>query len=491
MTERSEFAATFDMRQVNQALDETRAKSVAVVTANGQLADSMSMVEAAAKPAAAGFGALQLQAKEFRKQLAPQAAAISMITASLGENAGAAGKAVTAVGQLAAAYAAGGPLAVGLAGAAVAVNLLVQHWEHLIKVQQEALAKEFAATDEVSKIKNQLRADLQDLRLRTAEKDFTDAQKAYSSVQREIDAVYAKMVATLAKGKELSANEVEAARGLGVVIKELREKQRLAVGLAGQGKPTATAKSRGGGAKPGPVTYGEPGDIAAEFERQEEERQALVARAAAFAREARRSEIEDWIRGETEKREAAAETARLLKEQADEEARLAKERADTYTAIAGSMAAATGRLVAQGLAGQEDALEQFVAAASEAAGGFIMLEGGKVLAKGIAELIATGGTSPLGWAEVAGGGALVAAGAAIQSGGPAAVVALMGGGRGGGGGHAVTDRGAPTSRERSGGGGGGNITIVQQWGVAGPHAEDSARAVRRSLDLARRRRFAS
>jgi hypothetical protein len=121
-----------------------------------------------------------------------------------------------------------------------------------------------------------------------------------------------------------------------------------------------------------------------------------------------------------------------------------------------------------------------------------MLEGGKIVASGVAELIATAGASPHGWAMTAGGAGLVAAGAAIQTGGPAAVGALLGMGGGGGGGGAASDRGAPLQRRTGGSrgsGGSGGLTIVNQWGVAGPTADDQARAMSRVIDRIRDGRF--
>lgn len=172
----------------------------------------------------------------------------------------------------------------------------------------------------------------------------------------------------------------------------------------------------------------------------------------------------------------------------------AKEQAQMYAGVAMAVASVTADLVVAGVTGQREAVAAVLAAASHSAGGFVMLEGAKIFASGVAELITTAGASPHGWAMTAGGSALIGAGAAIQSGGPAAINALMGTAKGGGasGGAAATDRGAPIQRSGRGSGGssgGGGVTIVNQWGVAGPTADEQARAMRRVVDRMNDGRF--
>lgn len=183
----------------------------------------------------------------------------------------------------------------------------------------------------------------------------------------------------------------------------------------------------------------------------------------------------------------------------------------TQAAIAG--AEAVGAAVGAAFTGQDDAIAQLGIALAAAAGDAIVLEGGKLVALGVATGAA--GNVAVGGAQVAIGLGLVAAGAAVRTGGAAVVESSLGGftgGLGGGGGdsgplgfftkghfigggtqeRARNERGF--SRGGSGGGGrhsGGPVTIVFEtnYGVAGPTAEDQARELARRQRLIESRRF--
>lgn len=97
-----------------------------------------------------GIDHLGEQAKQLQSKMGPAAAAISGVSAALGAQAGAAGQALNAVGQLTAAFGAGGPFGVAIAAAGAGVALLTKHWENEVKAQDAALAKAHAVTDAIT-----------------------------------------------------------------------------------------------------------------------------------------------------------------------------------------------------------------------------------------------------------------------------------------------------------------------------------------------------
>jgi hypothetical protein len=204
----------------------------------------------------------------------------------------------------------------------------------------------------------------------------------------------------------------------------------------------------------------------------------------------------------------AKESARRLKEIADqrrreeEEARRAEEAArqaelrdqeQKFTALATGMATAVGRFAAESAMGQEEALANLLSAAAAQAGGMITLEGGKILAAGIAGALVGNPAAP---GQIVGGAALVAAGTAVQTGGPAAVQSLLGmagmgaGKASGGDSGAARDRGA-APRSPRGGGGDGPLVINVSYGVGGPLPEDTAREIAKVMKTGNRRRGAA
>ncbi len=204
----------------------------------------------------------------------------------------------------------------------------------------------------------------------------------------------------------------------------------------------------------------------------------------------------------------AKESARRLKEIADqrrreeEEARRAEEAArqaelrdqeQKFTALATGMATAVGRFATEAAMGQEEALANLLSAAAAQAGGMITLEGGKILAAGIAGALVGNPAAP---GQIVGGAALVAAGTAVQTGGPAAVQSLLGmagmgaGKASGGDSGAARDRGA-APRSPRGGGDGGPLVINVSYGVGGPLPEDTAREIAKVMKTGNRRRGAA
>ena len=170
--------------------------------------------------------------------------------------------------------------------------------------------------------------------------------------------------------------------------------------------------------------------------------------------------------------------------------------AENHANMIAGITVTTAGILADGIAsaalGQEDAVEQTLAALSRQAGGFITLKGGELLASGIAGTLMLPG-NPKSLAELAGGAALVAAGAAVTAGGPAAVSSLMGGGGSSGStgtGTGSRDTGASPSRG-GGGGSGGPLIINVSYGAGGPLPEDVGREIARAMGGANRRRGAA
>lgn len=185
----------------------------------------------------------------------------------------------------------------------------------------------------------------------------------------------------------------------------------------------------------------------------------------------------------------ARERERIREQEAAHAARLREQEVRYLQALGADAAAAIGTFAAEAAMGQEDALQNLLGAASQQAGGMIMLKGGEVMAAGIAGMLAA--PNPASAAQIAGGAALVAAGAAVQTGGPAAVSALMGAsGRTSGDRQSTRDPGA-SPRSGSSAGSGGPLIVNVAYGAGGPLPEDIAREIHKVTASGNRRRGAA
>lgn len=187
----------------------------------------------------------------------------------------------------------------------------------------------------------------------------------------------------------------------------------------------------------------------------------------------------------------ARERERIREQEAAHAARLREQEVRYLQALGADAAAAIGTFAAEAAMGQEDALQNLLGAASQQAGGMIMLEGGKVMAAGIAGMLTA--PNPASAAQIAGGAGLVAAGAAVQQIGPAAVAMLSGkaGAMGGTGATSATRDPGAAPRTSSGGGSGGPMIINVSYGAGGPLPEDVAREIERVMSSGNRRRGAA
>jgi hypothetical protein len=531
-----ELRVTVNGLQAQKALDETR---VAAEKMGGGASKVIGSLEG-----------LQKGAQALQQRLAPTAAAISGVAGALGQTGGEAGKVVAGLGQLAAAFGAGGPLGLGIVATTLAFDkyLAVQKeateaenvWRGMLQrttpEQERARQSVASLADEAKRFSEEVR------NAGKTEYEVALARAATQKTQLET------MIANIEKSERLrqaSVNRAESAlasaRGKGDVAAMGAAQEQLDTALAVQQKvredaavyrsqvasiedsvwqiadawmaveqQSKKASGRGGGG--GGVATGDvQGMLAKEradrlkiltdFGADVEKARAEQAQAAAdAAEEAVRAEIADrekWTdyelnlikTKEDEKTKIEKEAAERRKAIREEEIRDAQ---STYGALVTNAASALGTFVAESAAGQEAALANLLKAASQQAGGFVMLQGGQLIAEGIRNTFSVV-TAPLGAAQIAGGAGLVAAGAAIQAGGPLAVSSLLG--QSGGAGAAAasgtaTDPGARArpARTMPGEGGGTQLTIVY-GGLSGPTADDGARALKKGEQRARKRGY--
>lgn len=489
----------------------------------------LSELEVVAKKSGLNVGSIGEAMKSMQGKLAPVAAAVSGVANALGQTNGEAGKVVAAAGQVAAAFAAGGPFGAALAAGTYAVDALSQAWERELKAQDAALKAQYASLDtavtRLEKAKGQLDAIVASSMPREWQISAEEKKKL-----ADVDRVIAENQASLAKIVDKVKTDARRAEiaGLELAIKK-NEQERQAV------IDTANAQRKA-------IRDVESDRKSAEFlanMRAEAERKRQAAKAGAEKRSAARqqlsadrfqiysADLEDEERQLREAKKASdkrieeqrkadavalAESFKYYDEQFQEAERAEEKRTevaareaekrmaiaeaerkaqiDSLTSFATGAAAAAGRFAAEAAMGQEEAFANLLNAAAQAAGGQIVLEGGKVLSTGIAGALVG---NPAAAGQIAGGLGLVAAGTAVQVGGPAAVQSLLGmagGGAGASASSASRDRGA-SPRSSRGGDGGGPLVINVSYGVGGPLPEDTAREISRVMRTGDRRRGAA
>ena len=532
VTEDIELRITVDGRQAQKALDETRA---AAEKMGGGAARAVGSLEG-----------LQKGAQALQQRLAPTAAAISSVSSALGQTGGEAGKVVAGIGQMAAAFGAGGPWAVAVMGGTMLLD-------EYLRTQKETTANLAVGSDAFRSYGQALRdgtlAATNDLvaKLREARREVIEFGKTQGELDvlqakglvRDTEARLANLDKSIERRQALTDQIDEQARRLGITGAERDELNRQAAenydllgkerarraelsvqlktqsdaarGLIKAESELAALQRKDAGGGGGATRTGDvQGLLAKEFadrlrmmqdfaaEQQKQQAEADSA-AAAAAEDAVRAEIADrdkWDAYELGLVQAKEDArAKIEKDAAERRKAL---RADeirdaqaTYGALVTNAAQALGTFVAESAAGQEAALASLLKAASQQAGGFVMLQGGQLIAEGIRNTFSIV-TAPLGAAQIAGGAGLVAAGAAIQAGGPLAVSSLLG--QSGGGaptaGAATADPGARARGPRTmpSEGGGTQLTIVY-GGLSGPTADDGARALKKGEQRARRRGY--
>jgi hypothetical protein len=476
-------------------------------------------------------------AKSMAQRLGPAAAAISSVSASLGAAGGQAGKFVAAGGQIVAAFGAGGPVGAAIVAGTVAVDAMSAAWVKATAAQDAALESMFAGVNRQILATREANAALAETRtaltaaLRIGESESTTFQRSLEDARKagaqRVDEAQGRLDKLKATSLDLKKIEEEA-KTLDMTFQQarawrtdLREKEIASAEralksvqtqamiapqvLVVEQKRTEAAEKRAAAeekykaaVQSWMTSYEKMYRFRETPEDVIETTTDEISRTMRGRRGVEGGGLGDVMRGGS-KTILDADDMRVINAAVEREQRIAdteetfanmryeqqKAQADRLKAVwvdyGTDVAAAVGEFAASAALGQEDALEKLVGAASRSAGGFVMLEGGKVMATGIAGMLAA--PNPLSAGQIAGGAALVAAGAAIQTGGPAAVSALMG--KGGaststGPTGSTRDPGASPRSSGAASGSGGPLIINVTYGAGGPLPEDVGREIYRA-----------
>lgn len=186
--EEIELRLTVDGRPAQKALDETRSMAE-------RLGGGIDRLKT-------GFG-------EIQKRVQPAAAAISSVSSALGTMNGEAGKAVAAIGNVTAAFAAGGPYAAALAAGVVAVDALSQSWEKQLQRQDAVIASVFNVSQAYIRALNEARQ-----RATSARAEFKEAARGGRELtpderKKELEAEAAGRIAAAEAAVEQAKAQVD------------------------------------------------------------------------------------------------------------------------------------------------------------------------------------------------------------------------------------------------------------------------------------------
>ena len=505
-SERAEFIATMNLEQVDSSIKRTRANIDQSI--GGAATSALDKFDGATNKAAKAVGALGF---------------------AMGGMGNATRGALKDVGDIAMILGSGGVLGIALTGAAFAFGKLYSEaveadrkMDDLKRTLREGVAK---ALDDVAKRAEEAQAKLTNLGLTPQTIARNQAETALgSAIAQEQNAQIAlrawmdrrnKLLAErtsmdqdefIARSQQLKADNA--------VLKSLLDKARASIPhlqatLEVERKlleiETEEAKKRfaktigepsggrgGSGGKSSPKKEQAASEMEFAFamfdlEREEQKRQDEIR--LRDTEKAAADELEVWRAQKQARIQIAAE------QQAALEARN-KEYADSVVGYASIAQAGTQQLVEDLITGQKYALESFGAFVMQQAGASIVGSGLKLLGEAVFSVL-TPGMQANAPGQFAGAAALIGVGTAMGGGGGAWAASI---------GirekadadaekkkaKAKADRGAPLQRRTGGGrgsGGGSGLTIVNQWGVAGPTADDQARAMSRVLDRVRDGRF--
>lgn len=531
----------------NQTETTTFVLDVDATKADAKVAETRAHMEKEVGGVGSALDRLGTQAKALQQKMAPAAAAISGVSAALGDSAGAAGKAIAAVGQMVAAFGAGGPFAVAIVAATLAVNKLQQSWDDTIAAQDRALNAQYAGLAKSVALAGASRAAVDSARERLASSTGATTKDSFTGLNEEFKPLIAAAearVALLRKNIRIDGTSVDELNAqisdLGMSAADVLEQNRRnresqikigdrevaqlkealqlnkdalrvekQVARAAADKPVAkkalTAKEL---ARPMSIS-----EDSAMWAAVEDARLKSEGEKSAVMWEMHDDEIERTKMMSNQKIESAARWYAVDLEMAEaaEKAKtdIANKALDQRTKDAEAYGQISAGLVMQAMQGAASvvtagitsgqdgakvALASFLSEASTSAGGFVALEGAKILATGIGGALFSGGLNPLSIAQIAGGTALMGAGVAIQQGGPSAVNALLGlsggasggasGGTPGGASKKATSSSGVNRGSGSGGassGGGGGLVVNVAYGVTGPSPDETARAINRAL----------
>jgi hypothetical protein len=470
-----------DLRQVDAALQKTRGDVDATVTANGRLAASMTKIEQGAKM--------------VQQRAGTTAGAISGLTAATGESAGAMGKAVAGAGQLAGAWAAGGPMMAAVAGLGVALNLLQKHWDGVIEAQDKALKKAYEATDKATavsrSVSDQLFAERQRANMASLTGSDRELAQLRFSLADETKKALAQMASTDATIQRLGRNTLNNVNE----IVQIRAKTLQIEGAAKDGLKKGTNPLLDD------ATLA-PQDVQKRLDAAQAITDASDQQLAAAREKEEGLNTAHW-RSLDASRIASAKEANLiidnmrLDDLAKQEAALERIKQGYESVYIGAVSAATSAATASMqqyldgiVTGEEHAAERALASFLRSTGGQLVGIGTKAIFEGAA-ISANPFTPGAGLPMMGIGAAAIAAGLAMGAGG-AAIGHVSAGGQIG---KPIAEGGSGSERGvnqgRAGGGrggsGGGQVVFINNYGVYGPSAEDSAREQTRMARTARRR----
>jgi hypothetical protein len=496
-SERADFYATLDLKAVEASLKQARAEIDATITANGRLDASLGRVEGAVG--------------KMRKGMGPAVGAMNGLTAAMGETTGAMGKVLAGGGQLANAWAAGGPMMAAIAGLGVGLAMLQKHWDEVNKAQDEAIAKEFAVTDKASKMLTDLRKQVgkerEQLAIATSTGDDRSMVEFALSFREQMVAANALMentdahIRSIGKGARKQIDELIALRA-----------ETMKIAKATADKTKTPKKGEPDWLLEGPA--GLPSD--SEFDKAMDERYAKERAADQMERDLREKADADGLKALRDHEKdvlaakkvgaQAADALRMeeIQKEQDNLEMIRKGYQDLYTdwmpgALNNGLGAFQG-FIDGVIEGDEYAAQKATAAFMKSTGNQLVGIGTKALFEGAVMNTAVPGS---GIPMMAVGGLAIAAGVGMGAGSTAISVGV---------GKAETrdeerkqaaeDRakerekaakergtGGRSARGSGGSSGGGGVTIVNQWGVAGPTADEQARAMRRVVDRMNDGRF--
>ena len=482
-----EYKVTLDATQAQAGLDAVR-----------RSAESMG---GGLEAASAKAGKFQEAAAKMKEGLEKQAAAFAVLSQAMGNSNDTVSKTIAGVGQLAAAYGAGGPLAVALLAGGAAVQKLTQHWEDLTAAQDKALSSQFSAADKAIAESKKMQAEIARLRKEQGI-DVESPASLRAETERQREQVNARITELRAQLRKVDATTEENRVALTGELKQLIAQAEegglldrllsLRIAAIVKAQEKAAPKIQAAGAKgKAPLFEYDAGDmsgaaldaaLAAPTKAELESKKKLEDAKTRYQREQSGFRMKDHEREHQHTMALLEKQAEREKQLADERERQAKQAAD----VAQTMAAAIGDFAAQAMTGQEDAFKNFLSAASRQTGGFIQLKGGELIAQGVASSLAG---NPAGVGQIAGGLTLVTAGAAVATAGPAAIGNMLGqtgSGAPSGAPSARTERGT-SGRSSQSGGGGGTVINITYGGISGPDADRGADAVERAMKRAKRR----
>lgn len=532
--EEIELRLTVDGRPAQKALDETR-------TMAQKLGGGLNSV-------VGSLDGMQKGAQALQQKLAPTAAAISGVASALGQTGGEAGKVVAGIGQMAAAFGAGGPWAVAIVGATMLADQYIAAQKEIdqnarfadeavqrfgenlrnksskglewIRDKADEAAKavrEFGKTSQQITVANarlemeateqrikgidetiqrrqenlkRLRAEINDPAVINSRQDIIDRMQAMVDEQKlmAISTTRRTELTTTLKGQQDETRRL------------IEQQSRLAVLEGGKG---------GGGGRAGAPVDTSARALQARLVAHWAAQEAAQAAASAAADAA----LEDDISRMAAAGQAARDYEKLKTDIAEEgyqqrdalrNAEAAAEKAaieernnflaSAASGAAGTIASASQQLLSDIITGQEHATERFAAFIMQQAGQSLISNGVQLFGEATKNALIG---NPMAAGQFVGATALVGLGVSLGGAAVGVTHAAAGGkfgqklpsestsGRG-------TDPGArarPAAGGRGGGDGGTNLTIIY-GGISGPSADDGARALTKAARRANRRGLA-